>query len=232
MNLLADFSNFVGGNPDCSFDHDFLTGTNLASYTGTAVAGGSAAAAPAPNGVVRFSGAATTNASGYQIQTPNTPVQFVSAPGVNAGVAELQGKFSMSSLVGRWMLGFAATGAAILGTPVADGVWLIKTAGTAEVSLVVRRGGVSITQSLGNLASANVQEWTLQVNSKATARQAEIIVYRDGVVVYQADGRSRDLFTNVPDDALLSPSFAFQSGSAAGTQTCDLDYLRGRWSRK
>ncbi|GEM_PF-4055487 len=220
--LLNLVKRFFLHEPQVYGAYDFVEGADLSAFVKTQIAAGDAAIQVAPNGILRLTGAATTDNSGAQIQIASAPIKLKAK-----SVAEFGFRHSISSTLVEWLAGFAIVDTTVIGSFPTAGVWLYKPENSTEVRLVVMHNGVASTRVVGNLEAADgFHRWGFEVRSEADSTRASVVVYKDSNAVFYADGTNFDLFTDMPNDVNLTPTYAMQSGSAVGTQYTDLDYLK------
>lgn len=197
---------------------DFMSGGELASdFTDSAVNSGSAAAAHGDNGVVVITGAATTDASGASIQTKKTSIYLAQGKCV-AGLARV--KFS-HALLAKFLFGVTAVDTTVLASRPSDGCYLIKTAVDAYTFKAGNSVGSSesLSSAYGLLADDTYTYLGFLI-SQTGADSGELSIFQDGELLVKLP------ITSLPTESTgLVLTFAFMSGSAAGTQTCTIDLL-------
>lgn len=221
---LADNTYGRAQLPGISQEFDFCDAEDITSFTTTALASGSIGAASGINGVVRFTGAATTNNSGAQIQQETAEIDIEAG-----GVYSTEARIRLNDTAERLVFGFIEVNANLLGS-IANGVHLVKAAGASGAwsLVIVRASGGTTTIALPQLAadtSWHVYYLRLEA-SRSNANDGTLTLSKDGLVVYQGPVSS-----NAPGDVAVTPSVCIASGSASGTQTGDLDYLRWKGTR-
>lgn len=193
---------------------DFTEG-GTAPFTGTAIASGTVADVSAFGGAIRLSGAATTDNSGYQIQSKTQCFQSKAKSYLIFETA-IQ---SSAAAVG-WQAGFGVTDTTFY-AGVADGIYLEKTEGSAEVRLRVFDGSAStVNELVGSFDSTTgFVGYKIEVDISDTATsKAKITVSVNG------DVKLRTGWVTIPTEAMAA-TIAAQSSSATGTQYIDVDAI-------
>lgn len=194
-------------------------------FTGTAIAAGTfAISATLAGGRAVLSGAATTDDSGYQIQQTAFPTRLRAK-----GIVTNSILIKPSAAAAPWFFGSAVSDISLIASAPSSCIGLNKDKTTSVVNLLIRTGGTQVlNQSLGAIANAADEEavWTLRTELENNPAEGRVIVAKNAIEVYRSD-----LLTNLPITVALGLSFAFQSGSATGTQTCEVDWTGFRSAR-
>jgi hypothetical protein len=203
-------------------NYEFAESTDLTPFTKTQIAGGDGSIIVAEDGVLRIVGAATTDDSGAQFQLTSAPIAFVAG-----GFAQLATRI-FSDTVPEWLVGLCAIDASLIASAPANGIYLHKAANTTAVKLFIYAATVKTLEVTLTTAAFDEkwQDFTLAIApSTRDNKIGRVSVFSGEDVVYET------LETTLPTAALLSPSIAAQSGSAAGTQSVDFDLLIVRATR-
>jgi len=224
MEILA---NFPRAPKVYEFFRDFDMEQEVDSFTGTALSSGTAAVTRDERfGVLRLSGAATTDNSGYQIQADQEAFSLkagdiakvvwrcVCSDGTQDEV------FAGVSITDTTILD--GTGTLAAGLTPTDCVGLYKPDGATNWYVVLRRDSVQISSGPIAVDPTAYVDLAIQIEMDAvTAGKAKIMAWVNGTFVGSLDT------TTFPYDSeeILTPSFAFVTGDASGTKTCDVDLV-------
>ncbi len=217
-----------GTNPiQVAWSQDFILSTDSTALTITAIASGTGAAGTLKNGNLRFSGAATTDNSGASAQL--TLAKWT--PSLASGsYGAIEGGVILNDVIAEMAFGLAVVDTSIIASAPTDGFYIQKAAtATGVYSLVVRGGSATLLNKtlpipLGDLVLRRFGVEVIYDDFDIT--KATVNAYYNGSQVWS------QVVTGLPSTApTLVPTCELHSGSAVGTQTADLDYWHGRYSR-
>jgi hypothetical protein len=176
-------------------------------------------------GWVRISGAATTDNSGGQLQS-RAAFNFTTGKPVSMKAAV---KLSEASDVDLWIMLAATDTTLIAGQN--DYVGFQKNDDATTIDCVYRDAGgteVSYTVPAGTFTcDTSVHQYGVSVTPRGTNNADSTIEWSiDGVVVHRVNGGEVSLAS-----VLMAATLAFQSGTATGTITCDVDYIGAHQQR-
>jgi hypothetical protein len=176
-------------------------------------------------GWVRISGAATTDDSGGQVQS-RAGFNFTTGKTASFKAAV---KLSNATESDLWMGFFATDATLIAGTN--DYVGFQKNDDATTIDCVYRDAGgteVSYTVPAGTFTcDTSVHQYGVSVTPRGTNNADSTIEWSiDGVVVHRVNGGEVSLAS-----VLMAATLAFQSGTATGTITCDVDYIGAHQQR-
>jgi hypothetical protein len=203
--------------------NDFNSDEELAEFTVTSIAGGSASVVDTiPNGVLRIAGAATTDNSGAEVQRDAATVAFEVSQ-----TYRMLGRFNLSdSTQCDFYTGLCTLDTSIIASLPTDGILLQKLDDVATLDVLVRKAGTTqVTLSaVATLASATWYEFALQVAMTSTTGTGTVTLWLNDVVV-------ATFSTAFLPTGMLAEFAAMQSGNATGTKTADVDFIGLDWTR-
>lgn len=215
---LAKSPIITGPNPAIAFGFDFISASEVSYFTATAVSTGTAAVNAADGGNLRISGAATTDDSGSNLQLPNCTLNPTTGSEYH-----MDGTITLSNVAMPFLFGFAITDTSLLASAPSDGVYLQKAKAGTALEVVVRRDSSEVKATVPGVTLAASTKYRLGLRvqfDNANPLTAIVTVTVNGDVLYNST------FANAPHDEILVPSIAINSGSATGTQTADIDWVR------
>lgn len=224
---MINFEGFGTKPLQVTWAQDFILSTDATSLTITAVAGGTGAAGTLKNGNIRFSGAATTDNSGANAQL----VLAKWVPSLSEGTyGAIEGGIILNDVIAEMAFGLAVVDTAIIASAPTDGFYIQKAAGaTGAYSLVVRGGSATLLSKTLPIPNGDLllRRFGVEVvYDDFDITKATVNAYYNGSQVWS------QVVTGLPSSApTLVPTCELHSGSAVGTQTADLDYWQGRYSR-
>jgi hypothetical protein len=224
---MINFEQFGSKPLQVAWGQDFVLSTDATALTITAINSGTGAAGTLKNGNIRFSGAATTDNSGANAQL----VLAKWVPSLAEGTyGAIEGGIILNDVIAEMAFGFAVVDTSIIASAPTDGFYIQKAAtATGTYSLVVRGGSATLLSKvlpipLGDLVLRRFGVEVIYDDFDIT--KATVNAYYNGNQVWS------QVVTGLPSSApTLVPTCELHSGSAVGTQTADLDYWQGRYSR-
>lgn len=226
LGLMAQMVDAGATPPGFGNFDDFLNVDDLVTLTGkwTITTAGSGAAGitstPLNGGTIRISGQATTDATGSQIQGVACHAVTASKRMVYKCRARLNTDASESNM----FAGLAVIDTSLAASLPTDGFWFNKPDGGTTINCSSRcASGTATTVTPAAAAFTMDTSWHTYgigvfVNGDATSGTVEFAI--DGVNV------ARQTLTLLPlTTIIMAPSFAFLSGNATSTHTCDVDYV-------
>jgi hypothetical protein len=223
---MINFELFGNRPIQVSWYQDFTVSTDLTPLTNTAIGAGSASMGSLKNGNLRFTGAATTDDTGANVQM----VTDRWTPSLAAGsYGALEAGFILNSNIMKFAIGLAVVDTSIVASAPTDGFYILKAAGAAAIPTLTVRGGSAtlLSKALPITADTNLHRYGVEViYDDFDITKATVNAYYDGNQIWS------QLVTGLPSTApTLVPTCEITSGSAAGTQTADLDFWAGRHAR-
>lgn len=196
---------------------DFLTDEDLAAFTYTQIASGTAAVLDAndvsANGILRFGSVDATENKGAQIQLDAESFQLVAGKDLR-----FLARFAIGDAdQGDCLHGFAITNATLIASAPTDGIYFRLTDGSPVISLIARAGNATVLSvPIATLTDAAFVTLAFEILGIGAGGAGTLVAYVNGTEV------SRSAVTGLPTTEALALSHAFESGAAA-IQTMDLD---------
>lgn len=224
---MINFEQFGSKPLQVAWGQDFILSTDATALTITAINSGTGAAGTLKNGNIRFSGAATTDNSGANVQlvlAKWTPSLAEGSYGV------IEGGVILNDVIAEMAFGLAVVDTSIIASAPSDGFYIQKAAtATGAYSLVVRGGSATLLNKTLPIPNGDLvlRRFGVEVvYDDFDITKATVTAYYNGNQVWS------QVVTGLPSSApTLVPTCELHSGSAVGTQTADLDFWHGRYSR-
>lgn len=193
--------------------HEFAGDVELGNYTVTAVSSGTSAITAGANGVWTLSGAATTDNSGSNAQLEGFPIRYKAN-----GIYSLTTKVDVGS-TGEILFGWATSDTSLIASAPTDGVYIQFAEGAlSDLVLVVRSNSATVlTKTLTGRAGDGVYGIDLKT-SRSSATAGTVTVTKNGTIIGQW------AVTGLTASVAMGSSFAFQSTSATGTQSANIEW--------
>lgn len=221
------FANFPAPNDWFGFFHDFLTDEDLTEGVFTAISSGTNSVLDTlSGGYGRISGAATTDDSGGEWEQDAAVFTIESGKKI-----QFMWKGRMSDVTqSDFRAGIFKIDTSII-AGITDGIFFRSDDGDALLDISIWQGSAEVASFVGVATLVDATEFALAIEIIPSAEAVSVVNFYSINLTTKVSTLLGSMPCTLASSVLLTAAYAFQSGDASGTKTCDADYIGARKQR-